>query len=64
MLMKYYKILGLAPNSQKGDDAIYRCLDSTGMEVRIHKQFLIRLWQRGRIIVPERDKDKKQEQRQ
>lgn len=62
--MKYYKILGLAPNSQKGDDAIYRCLDSTGMEVRIHKQFLIRLWQRGRIIVPERDKDKKQEQRQ
>ena len=62
--MKYYKILGLAPNSQKGDDAIYRCLDSTSMEVRIHKQFLIRLWQRGRIIVPERDKDKEQEQRQ
>ena len=62
--MKYYKILGLAPDSQKGDDAIYRCLGSTGMEVRIHKQFLVRLWQRGRIIVPERDKDKEQKQRQ
>ena len=64
MLMKYYKILGLAPDSQKGDDAIYRCLNSTGMEVRIHKQFLVRLWQRGIIIVPERDKDKEQKQRQ
>lgn len=62
--MKYYKILGLAPDSQKGDDAIYRCLNSTGMEVRIHKQFLVRLWQRGIIIVPERDKDKEQKQRQ
>lgn len=64
MLMKYYKILGLAPDSQKGDDAIYRCLDSTGMKVRISKQFLIELWKCGRIIVPERDKDKEQKQRQ
>lgn len=64
MLMKYYKILGLAPDSQKGDDAIYRCLDSTGMEVRIHKQSLLMLWQRGRIIVHERDKNKEQKQRQ
>lgn len=64
MLMKYYKILGLAPDSQKGDDTIYRCLDSTGMKVRISKQFLVKLWKCGRIIVPERDKDKEQEQRQ
>lgn len=64
MLMKYYKILGLAPDSQKGDDAIYRCLDSTGMEVRIHKQSLVMLWKCERIIVPERDKDKEQKQRQ
>ena len=62
--MRYYKILGLAPGSQKGDDAIYRCLDSTGMKVRISKQFLVKLWRCGRIIVPERDKDKEQEQRQ
>lgn len=62
--MKYYKLLGLAPDSQKGDDAIYRCLDSTGMKVRINKQFLIKLWKCGRIVVPERDKDKEQEQRQ
>lgn len=62
--MRYYKILGLAPDSQKGDDAIYRCLDSTGNEVRIHKQFLIQLLKCGRVIVPERDKDKEQEQRQ
>ena len=64
MLMKYYKILGLAPDSQKGDDAIYQCLDSTGMKVRISKQFLVRLWRCGRIRVPERDKDKEQKQRQ
>ena len=62
--MRYYKILGLAPDSQKGDDAIYRCLDSTGMKVRISKQFLVRLWKCGRVIVPERDEDKEQEQRQ
>lgn len=62
--MRYYKILGLAPDSQKGDDAIYRCLDSTGMKVRIGKQFLVKLWRCGRIIVPERDKDKEQEQKQ
>ena len=62
--MRYYKILGLAPDSQKGDDAIYRCMDSTGMKVRIRKQFLIQLLKCGRIVVPERDKDKEQEQRQ
>ena len=62
--MRYYKILGLAPDSQKGDDAIYRCMDSTGMKVRIRKQFLIQLLKCGRIIVPERDKDKEQKQRQ
>lgn len=62
--MRYYKILGLAPDSQKGDDAIYRCLDSTGMKVRISKQFLIQLLKCGRIIVPERDKDKEQKQGQ
>lgn len=52
--MKYYKILGLAPDSQKGDDAVYRCLDSTGVKVRIRKQFLIQLLKCGRIVVPER----------
>lgn len=62
--MRYYKILGLAPDSQKGDEAIYRCLDSTGMKVRIHKQFLVKLWKCGILIVPERDKDKEQKQRQ
>ena len=62
--MKYYKILGLAPDSQKGDYAIYRCLDSTGMKVRIHKQSLVMLWKCKRIIVPEKDKDKEQKQRQ
>lgn len=62
--MRYYKILGLAPDSQKGDDAIYRCLDSAGMKVRISKQFLVRLLKCGRLIVPERDKDKEQKQRQ
>lgn len=62
MLMKYYKILGLDPDNQKGDDVIYRCLDSTGMKVRISKQFLIGLWKCERIIVPERDKDKEQKQ--
>lgn len=62
--MRYYKILGLAPDSQKGDDAIYRCMDSTGMKVRIRKQFLIQLLKCGRIVVPERDKDKEQKQRQ
>lgn len=62
--MRYYKILGLAPDNQKGDDAVYRCMDSTGMKVRISKQFLIELWRCGRIIVPERYKDKEQKQRQ
>ena len=62
--MRYYKILGLAPDSQRGGDAVYRCLDSTGMKVRIRKQFLVKLWKCGRLIVPERDKDKEQKQRQ
>ena len=64
MLMKYYKILGLVPDSQKDGDAVYRCLDSTGMKVRIRKQFLIQLLKCGRIIVPEKGKDKEQKQRQ
>lgn len=50
--MKYYKVLGLAPDSKKGDDAVYRCLDTTGTEVLIHKQFLVKLWKCGRIIKP------------
>lgn len=61
--MKCYKILGLAKDSKKGEDAVYRCLDTTGTEVLIHKNFLVKLWKCGRIIKPDNKpyiKDEKQ----